>query len=118
MFGIFNVFGPNSHDGTLQSNVNGGQFASNAQLGDTWFNGLSNGYNLQLSQIGTQHGYYNPQGIAAQQYNTLLNASANQIITKPKQWVFDGEDCTVREMADKIWPQSCPEKTHFLLKYE
>lgn len=57
--------------------------------------------------------------IAAQQYNTLLaNASHQNIITKPKLWVFNGKECTVRQMADEIWHTDCPEKTHFLLKYE
>ena len=37
---------------------------------------------------------------------------------KPKLWKFDGVECDVREMADKIWTTDCPEKTHFILKYE
>ena len=49
--------------------------------------------------------------------SNLLNQQYNQMMQKPK-WVFDGRTCTVREMADSIWPTDCPEKTHFLLKWE
>ena len=43
----------------------------------------------------------------------------NLIMSKGKRvWVFNGEQCSVKEMADKIWSNNCPEKTMFLLKYE
>lgn len=64
------------------------------------------------AQYGGQMG----QSIAQQQYNQALMASMMQ--NKP-QWVFNGVTCNgPREMADIIWTNDCPEKTHFLLKYE
>jgi len=32
-------------------------------------------------------------------------------------WVFAGRMVTVREMADLIWPETCADKTAFLLKW-
>lgn len=64
------------------------------------------------SQLAGQMG----QSLMQQQYNQTLMASMMQ--NRP-QWVFNGVTCnSPREMADIIWTNDCPEKTHFILKYE
>ena len=92
-----------------------------------------------LGQLGMQGlasaGIIGTGGIAQQQYQSNQNAymalqqssynqqmmlgqMAQQQYIKPR-WVFDGTTYnSAREMADTIWPVSCPQKTHFLLKYE
>lgn len=99
MFGsLGSLLGGNYHDGSLLSNQNGGQ------IGNQQFNnqsGLLNGYNPQQAQARLQQ-LYN------QQYNP----------PKPK-WVIDGKEFTsVRDVANELYPTDCPEKTHFILKYE
>ena len=92
---IQGLLGGNYHDGSLLCNQNGGQLASNAQM--------MNGYNSLQAQAALAHQYNQAQ-------------MAQQI--KWPTWVFNGKQCTIREMADEIWHTDCPEKTHFLLKYE
>lgn len=66
------------------------------------------------SQLSGQMG----QSIAQQQYNQQLYNQAVMMKNRPR-WIFDGVECNgPREMADIIWANDCPEKTHFLLKYE
>lgn len=60
--------------------------------------------------------YHGQQAMNAQQMNHNYNQQLAQQ-AKPT-WIFNGKTCTVREMADCIWPHSCADKTHFLLKYE
>lgn len=59
----------------------------------------------------------------AQQYNSQLAQQqwANIMMgaTQTPQWVFNGVICkSARDMANIIWKTDCPEKTHFLLKFE
>ena len=36
----------------------------------------------------------------------------------PPTWMFAGRPCTVREFADRIWPEPTAEKTAFLLRWD
>jgi len=81
--------------------------------------GLMGQNQLQSNQSGFQRAQqYNNQiaglGLTQQQmYNQAV------MMQNRPQWVFNGVTCnSPREMADIIWPNSCAEKTHFLLKYE
>lgn len=101
MFGMLgSLVGPNYHDGTLGGQQYYGHQTA-MKLNHQSALGMQNGYNSQLAQ-----------GMLAHQYH--------QQATQPKmpEWVFNGKTCSVREMADEIWHIDCPEKTHFLLKYE
>ena len=73
----------------------------------------SNQSAFQRAQQYSQYGGQMSQSLAQQQ---LYNAAMMQNQTK---WMFNGVYCSgPREMADIIWANDCPEKTHFLLKYE
>lgn len=101
MFGqLGSMLGSNYHDGTLGTHQYYGHQAAMGMTNQSAI-GLQNGYNSQLAQAQLAHQY-------RQQIATA---------TKPT-WVFNGKSCTVREMADEIWHTDCPEKTHFILKYE
>lgn len=91
-----------------QSNQSGLQRAQQVnQAFNTAYNNYQNG---QLGQAG--------MNMAAQQYNQQLFNQAVMMKNRPR-WIFDGVECNgPREMADIIWANDCPEKTHFLLKYE
>lgn len=83
-----------------------------------------------LDQLGLAGlaGIMNTQNHNNQMYgqmnNQLAQSQAQQawnsaMMQQRPQWVINGVTCrSAREMADVIWPNSCPEKTHFLLKYE
>jgi hypothetical protein len=79
-------------------------------------------FNTSLAQQaynGYQQGMtfgQNQSMLAQQQYarNQANMLGAQQIV----KWAFNGKICTVRQMADEIWHEDCPEKTHFILKYE
>jgi hypothetical protein len=81
------------------------------QLGLGTILGAMNGYNSGSPQNYTNNVYQSPLQ-QQYQYNSNIQNQA-----QPK-WMFDGRVCDVRKMADMIWPKSCPEKTHFLLKFE
>lgn len=82
-----------------------------SQQANQAFNNAYNQYNNgQLGQAGMSQ--------AAQQYNNQLWQSVAQKPSPLRTWVFNNKPCNVREMADMIWTNDCPEKTHFLLKYE
>ena len=73
---------------------------------------------MQNIASNSQQSYYSQQqGLQqAALYNQgLMQVQINRIETK---WKFNGKDASVREMADMIWPSSCADKTHFILKYE
>lgn len=36
---------------------------------------------------------------------------------EPLLWMFNGEELTVGDFANKVWPVDCPDKTTFLLRY-
>ena len=79
-----------------------------SQQANQAFNNAYNSYQQgQIGQAGMSQ--------AAQQYNNQLWQTHTRQQTK---WKFNGVDCSIREMADMIWTNDCPEKTHFLLKYE
>jgi len=79
-----------------------------------------------------QVGYASPltQGQAAAQqqamYNQAMNQSAilnhyasQQAIGRwQAEWVLNGEILTFKDFINKIWPEDCPEKTFFVLKYK
>ena len=75
--------------------------------------------NMQNTASNSQQSYYSQQQGLQQGvlYNQawLGQVQINRIETK---WKFNGKDASVREMADMIWPSSCADKTHFILKYE
>ena len=78
-----------------------------------------------LGVVGTSSGN---QGMLAQQYSSQYNNNIaqqqyawaqQQLAVVPPTWAFNGTIYnTAREMADAIWHTDCPDKTHFLLKYE
>ena len=77
------------------------------------YSGYSSNIANQAMQ-GLLGGGLQNQSLAQQQMHAW-----NQAVTaKPAKWMFDGKVCDVREMADKIWSEDCPEKTFFILKYE
>ena len=82
------------------------------QLGLAGLAGIMNTQN----QNNGMYGQMNGQISQSQAQAAWTQAAAMQ--NRP-QWVFNGVRCnSAREMADIIWPNSCPEKTHFLLKHE
>lgn len=82
--------------GVVGTNISGQQAMQSS--------GMLNGYNSQQAQSQL-----------AQQYNW----AQQRIVVEPPQWAFNGVVYkTAREMADAIWTHDCPDKTHFLLKYE
>ena len=80
-----------------------------------------------LGAIGGSQGQMN-NGMLTQQYGSQYNNALSQqqyqwaqhqMNITPPTWVFNGQVYkTAREMADAIWHNDCPDKTHFLLKYE
>ena len=70
------------------------------------------GYN----QLNAQQQTILAQQMSARNYGNMM-ANSNIQISFSK-WTFNGKNCTVREMANQIWPIDCSDKTHFLLKYE
>lgn len=40
------------------------------------------------------------------------------LLREPPTWMFAGRPCTVREFADRIWPEHTAEKTAFLLRWD
>ena len=89
---------------------------SNLGLGNLIGNHAHNNYGHNSSQNMFNSGM-SPQQ-AAMQYNNLLAQTHMNPHQQKVNWIFNGKICTVREMADEIWHNDCPEKTHFLLKYE
>lgn len=79
--------------------------------------GLASIMNTQ-NHNNQMYGQMNNQ-LASQQYQ---QAQYNRMMMQAQQkpmWVFNGVQCnSAREMADIIYPNDCPEKTHFLLKFE
>ena len=69
-------------------------------------------YGGQMGQSQAQYGGQMGQSLMQQQYNQAFGAR------QETKWKFNGIDLNVRDMANAIWPTDCPEKTHFLLKYE
>lgn len=93
------------------------------QLGLGAMNSLLGGHSYNNYGYGSQG--LHQQGMGNAQYNSLLaqqqqafNHAYNQSMSPPAKWMFDGKVCDVRTMADEIWKTDCPEKTHFILKYE
>lgn len=85
----------------------------NNTLGNYTYNSLF-GYQQGMSPYAQ-----NSAGLANQSSISIAQQQYNQAMMQQKPtWVFNGQTCTVREMADNIWPTDCPEKTHFLLRYE
>lgn len=78
------------------------------------------GYSSNSANLVNQamQGLLGSSGLANQSLAQQQMSAWNQSITKPAKWMFDGKVCDVREMANKIWHEDCPEKTHFILKYE
>ena len=71
--------------------------------------------NQAFNNAYNQYGGLANQSLAQQQlsqYNQMLGAR------QETKWKFNGIDLNVRDMANAIWANDCPEKTHFLLKYE
>ena len=62
------------------------------------------------------------QAMAAQQgYNVPGATGLSQAYTgsnwQPPRWMFNGVMLGVLDFANEIWPEDCPDKTHFILKY-
>ena len=70
---------------------------------------------MQNIASNSQQSYYSQQ--QGLQQAALYNQGLMQAKVETK-WKFNGKDASVREMADMIWPSSCADKTHFILKYE
>ena len=81
------------------------------QLGMAGLGGL-------LGYPQTYNGMYGQMNSQLTQQQFQYNQALTQAIMNRPVWMFDGVQCNVRTMADKIWPTDCPDKTHFLLKYE
>ena len=85
--------------------------------------GLMGQNQIQSNQGGFQRAQqYNNSQLGAQMNQSYLHQQlykqAIMMKNRPR-WIFDGVECNgPREMADIIWANDCPEKTHFLLKYE
>lgn len=54
------------------------------------------------------------QAQAAQQAQQMFNQMAQR---QQHNWVIDGQTMTMDEFANTLWPDTCPEKTFFYLKY-
>ena len=70
---------------------------------------------MQNIASNSQQSYYSQQ--QGLQQAALYNQGLMQAQVETK-WKFNGKNASVREMADMIWPSSCADKTHFILKYE
>jgi predicted exporter len=84
--------------------------SANPPLG-TIVNGLQYGFmplnSLQAQQQQSQQQSQQAAALA-QQYNKTY---------KQHQYMIDGRFMDIREFVDEIWPEDCPEKTWFVLKY-
>lgn len=78
------------------------------------------GYGQQLQQATQSYGYQQLQASAQQQAiigQQQMAAGSYQGIIQPMTWMFDGVLMSIMDFADKIWPEDCADKTHFILKY-
>lgn len=85
-----------------------------AQLGlGQLANTATNPYYSQQAQQG-----YTQQQLAAMQAQQLraFNMYAQQQVEMHK-WVIDGRHMTMKQFADTLWPEDCPDRTMFYLKY-
>lgn len=82
--------------------------------------------NLGLGQLANQAGYGamgQLQNCATNQYYAQQAQQAQafaqyaQQTIERREWRIDGKDMTMREFADTLWPEDCPERTMFYLKY-
>ena len=84
--------------------------------------GLMGQNQVQSNQSGFQRAHqYNHSQLSGQMGQSLMQQQLGQYHQMQNQtkWMFNGVHCSgPREMADIIWANDCPEKTHFLLKYE
>jgi len=71
--------------------------------------GLANAYNPYA-----QTGHWNQQAGAAQQH--LMSIHARQGRELP-QWIFDGQPMSFEDFVEAVFPEDCPQKTFFLLKF-
>ena len=89
-------------------------------------NGLLGGTAPPPSNVQAYQQYASMANIGSAQYQqhqynqALMSGLFNQqTVIDPPKWVFNGTTYNnVRDMADAIWKLDCPEKTHFILKYE
>jgi hypothetical protein len=89
-------------------------------LGLSGASGLLGQNHQQLSQQANQ-AFNNAMQQMNQNPYAQYNQMMNQTYIHPKPpvlWKFNGVDCSIREFADMVWANDCPEKTHFILKYE
>ena len=78
-------------------------------------------HNALYGAMGQQNAYNN-QAMAAQQQAVMAQTAlarqyAQQQVAKERRWMCDGQLMTLQEFMDFIWPEDCPEKTWFALKY-
>jgi hypothetical protein len=84
---------------------------------------------LSAQQVANMPGpwYYQQQaaqqqaiaGYSAQQaYGGLMGqGSMNATNWSPPKWMFNGTMMSIIDFANSIWPEDCPDKTAFVLKY-
>jgi delta 1-pyrroline-5-carboxylate dehydrogenase len=67
-----------------------------------------------------QQSYYAQQASQAQQQAAQNMSQGNYVGQTPWQapkWMFNGNILSSIDMANAIWPDDCPDKTAFVLKY-
>jgi hypothetical protein len=86
------------------------------------FPGYAAGHSSNGGQIGlANQNYANQQmgawaqGAAAQQH--LMSIHARQGRELP-QWIFDGQPMSFEEFVEAVFPEDCPQKTFFVLKFK
>lgn len=72
--------------------------------------GIANGYNPYAQQNG-----HWAQGAAAQQHLMSIHARNNQPLPR---WIFNGQPMDFDEFVEAVFPEDCPQKTFFVLKYK
>ena len=75
---------------------------------------------LSAQQVANMPGpWYYQQQAMAQQAAQGYNMSAGQMngSYQAPRWMFDGVMLSVMDFANKIWPDDCADKTHFILKW-
>jgi delta 1-pyrroline-5-carboxylate dehydrogenase len=78
-----------------------------------------------LNQLGNACGHVNYQYYAQQASQAQQQAAQNmsqgsyvgQTPWQAPKWMFNGTILSSIDMANAIWPDDCPDKTAFVLKY-
>lgn len=84
-----------------------------AQIGLGLLGSVPTNQYYQAQQAYNPNQQYSAQ--QAQQAQAFAQYAQQQI--ERRDWRINGQDMTLREFADTLWPEDCADKTMFFLKY-